>query len=139
MKRRAFLGFLGGAAAAGPKLASDIAAKVTDAEHAMGVLDSSGYGAATLESARPDPVWAASRVVQLRKLISGEDRDTAKERRQVLLRNAEMIERLRLDSLRSVAPQHKYRMLVEGEAERHHRMQALWWEDELNHLLKLPI
>lgn len=127
MKRRAFLGFLGGAAASGPKLAQDIA-QVTARLPPEG-----GSVVGGVASASGD--WKLSEITRLKSLLSGKSRE-ARERDKVLRQaGAEMRERFRLDGLRSVSPASKARLLLEYQIEQDAIIRRYWWQRELDKLL----
>lgn len=129
MERRKFLGFLGGAAAAGPKLAQSLASTVsTGGPPPMGV-----YAVAAGDS---EGKWRLARIKELKGLLSGKDDETAKHRRMSRLYNVENVERFRLDSLRSVSATHKMQMFIEGNLDRQERIRRMHLEDELANLLK---
>ena len=119
MNRRGFLGFFGGAAAAAPKLAAGIA------DRATGLMPMySGLGLANSASVTGEGEnWRVSRIAKLRAIISHGDPRAKQEDVMSRLCAAENRERLRLDSLRSVSPAAKFRMLAHGEPERRDRIR----------------
>lgn len=136
MKRRAFLGFLGGATAAGPQLAKGLAA---DAYFpSVPPMGGGWIGGATKTSEGGD--WRQSRILELRRLLSGDDGgEAARNRRQNRLSQLEQAERFRLDSLRSISPSHKMSMFIEGSLDRQERLRVGWLENELEQLLTVKI
>lgn len=132
MKRRAFLGFLGGAAASGPKLAASLV------ESAGSVPPMPGfYGGMTTATA--DPSWVASRIADLKKIISGKDPQEKRNRTMQALYHLETLERHRLDSLRAVSGQHKARMLMSGSFERQKRIRKADAEFDLADLMEIKL
>lgn len=128
--RRGFLGFMGGAVAAGPKLATELASAAPQPTPSMGYLHG-GIGASN------DGDWKARQVAKLRGLLAGRDPQPARDRKLRRLYSIEQQERFRLDALRSVSPVHRYRMFIDGDMERQDRINAIHWERELNDLLGL--
>lgn len=137
MKRRGFLGLLGGAAVAGPKLAVDLGAQVAGSGLGSSIPSyASGYGE---KPASDGGSWKLSRIAELKKLLSGvKDPETENRRRMQRLYQVEHVERFRLDSLRSVSATHKMSMLIDGNLDRQERMDRLHQERELSDLLKTP-
>lgn len=130
MKRRNFLGFLGGAVAAGPKLAGDLGTQARLGADAGGVMQ-----AATAATNAPGD-WRPIRIAQLKDWLSGKGTDDAQQRRRQRLYQAEQLERFRLDTLRSVSPSHRVQMFINGNLDRSERIQRMHWEQELEELLK---
>lgn len=133
MKRRAFLGFLGGAAAAGPttaaKLATDLASVPISPVPPMGGV----YGGLATD----DGTWRVARIAELKKLLSGDKSEEEKRQLRInRLHQAEMEERFRLDGLRSPSSSTKARMLIAGNLDRQERVNRLYAEGELERLLK---
>jgi len=130
--RRGFLGIMGGAAAAGPKLASSLAAE------AANNMPSPSFGGYTsgLSPAGPmsEAEYKLSRIAQLRKWIAGDDPESRLHRRERLIHSLELRERYRLDGLRSVSPSYRHAMFVEGNFTRHERINRERWEFELSEL-----
>lgn len=133
MKRRAFLGFLGGGAVAGPKLAASIGEQVA----LSGGSPAFGWGMGTLPvpASTSDGDWRVSRIAQIRRWFARSGEEDAKERRQLRQYQVEALERFRLDSLRSVSAQHKMQMFIEGNIERQMRIRHESHETELAELL----
>lgn len=129
MKRRAFFGFMGGAVAAGPKLAAGIADGASSHTY-TGLAISSG-----IESGGPDVPWKAKRIAELKAMIAGVDPGIKQREKMDRLYAMEMQERFRLDSLRSVSPIHKHKMLIEGNRERNQRIRRADAEWDLHRLL----
>ena len=138
MNRRGFLGFLGGAAATGPKLASDLASQAATGAR-LGGSAASYIGANIPPYPGPNSEWKISRIADLKRLLTGnEDPDAEFNRKRQRLYNAETAERFRLDSLRSVSPSYKVAMLADGEYARNRRIERMHQERELADLLKSP-
>jgi hypothetical protein len=134
MKRRSFLGFLGGAAASGPTLAKGIASDAYFPTPPMG----GGWIGGAVKSSEGD--WRPSRILELRRLLSGDDGgEAARNRRQNRLSQLEQTERFRLDSLRSISPSHKMSMFIDGNLDRQERVRVGWLENELEHLLTVRV
>jgi len=138
MKRRGFLGLLGGAAVAGPKLAVDLGSQVTS----MGGIPTppmGGFvGSGTLASAGSGGDWKIGRIAELRKLLAGKDPEEERRRKIQRLYQVENVERFRLDSLRSVSASHKMTMFIDGNLDRQDRINRMHAERELADLLKFP-
>lgn len=130
--RRGFLGFLGGAVAAGPKLAQDLASATNQAGHGV---PSASYGIAS-KSGIPDD-WRISRISDLRSWIKGGRPEEQRERRIRRMYQMEAHARYRLDSMRSISAQHKYQMLLDGECARAEALRKMEWENELENLLRI--
>jgi hypothetical protein len=126
--RRGFLGFMGGAVAAGPKLAQGMAEGAVSQMPRAGPMS---YGQAI--GASDD--WKIQRIADLRKLLSIGDPHEKRERRMRRMWSLETQSRYRLDALHSVSAQHKYRMLLDGEERRAEVLRRLEWENELERLL----
>jgi hypothetical protein len=127
--RRGFLGFMGGAVAAGPKLAQDLA---SNAVPSMGQFSSGAVGYAAPVS---EGDWRLRRIADLRKFLKMGDPHEKRERRARRMWALETQSRYRLDALQSVSAQHKYRMLLDGEEKRAEMLRRLEWENELERLL----
>jgi hypothetical protein len=131
MNRRGFLGFFGGAAAAGPKLAAGIAENVAGMA-TIPPYPSIGMGAMTSAN---DDNCKASRIKELKAIISGRDPVEEQSNKMSRLYALEHGERLRLDSLRSISPSHKQRMLTDGAVDRQKRIRMADAEWDLKRLL----
>lgn len=129
MKRRAFFGFMGGVVAAGPKLAAGIADGAQSLNY-IGPSISSG-----MVNEGPDASWKAKRIAELKAMIAGADPGIKQREKMDRLYAMEMQERFRLDSLRSVSPIHKHKMLIEGSRERNQRIRRADAEWDLHRLL----
>lgn len=130
MRRRAFLGVLGGAAASGPSLAKSIASvELLGAPPVDGPCDSITGLAGSGSDCK------ASEILNLRSLLSGEAREAKERAGEVRRRNIEMVERFRLDALRSVSPSHKARMLLEYQIMRDGEDRRYLWQRRLDYLL----
>jgi len=144
MKRRNFLGLLGGTAVAGPSIAAETASKLSAsnvwAHKANYLTQGQGPLADYAQSGAPanDISWHASRIQSLRDLITGKvDDHDAHYRRANRVRSGEMADRAAIDALRSVSMQHKYSMLVDAGERRARRANILDAEFELSNLLNL--
>lgn len=130
MDRRGFLGIFGGAAVAGPKLAA-------------GMVDN-------IASIMPPPIppyrteasdiavdsdWKVVRIKELKAIISGKDPQAEHNNRMNRLYALEQGERFRLDSLRSVSPVHRQRMLADSAADRQRRIRQADAKWDLKRLL----
>ncbi len=133
MDRRGFLGIFGGAAVAGPKLAvgivNDMASAIPPAPYAL----ASTTGQAVVGYAEDD--WKLGRIKELKAVISGKDPQAEHNNRMNRLYALEQGERFRLDSLRSVSPVHKQRMLADSAADRQRRIRQADAEWDLMRLL----
>jgi len=137
VSRRGLLGLFGGAAAAGPKLAKGIA----EAGIAKAATGSRGSG--SLKPASWQSEWRSvsseelreSRIKELEKFLLGKGRDSMRRRAMDRMRHLDDLERLRLDSLRSVSPGQKMRILIDGMADRDERARIAGAEFELADLL----
>lgn len=121
MNRRGFLGFFGGATVAGPKLATGIA------ENFSGASTVHGWGGASMggmNAVADDGSWKPARIRELKAIISGRNPEAERESKMNRLYAREAIERLRLDSLRSVSPGYKQQMLTRGSDERQQSIMA---------------
>ena len=134
MKRRAFLGFMGGAAAAGPKLAAGLADAASFGPVPNRLSPIGQAGAAIAGSGD----WRPSRVAFLQKWL-GDRKWRDDDRRLSRMHQLESVERFRLDSLRSISPQHKMRMFIEGNIDRQERIRQEEYERELADLMSLKI
>ncbi len=128
MKRRAFLGFLGGAAASGPTLAKGIAAEAASGGASL-------YGGSVQCAPASDGAWRLSRIKELKSLLAGKNPQIEKDRREHLRHSLDSIERYRLDGLHSLSPAHKYRMLSRFQLQREQERRREWWQDELDSFL----
>ncbi len=122
MKRRAFLGFLGGAAASGPSVAK-AAAEMTVADLALGPAFDGGMPGgvgANLSYPTPDREWASE---QLKRLLGKTAVQIAKEKRDY---HVSFID-TNTAALRSMSLGAKLRMTREAQYERQvHREQEQW-------------
>jgi len=131
LTRRSIFAVFGGAAAAGPKIAKGIAENV--AEGVSGQPPDSFLGG-MMPAGNGD--WKPQRIATLRHLLKSDAKEETKSSKRLeALYHSETIERVRLDSLRSVAPAHKLRMLVDGNTERRRRLTLTQSEFELSDLL----
>lgn len=118
MKRRAFFGFLGGAAAAGPTLSKSL---VAEAATNMPMPPMGGYASTAGRLVDSDGDWKHRQIKMLKAVISGKDPDTERHAVMHRLYSAETLERYRLDSLRSVSPAHRMQMFIDGAPARRDR------------------
>lgn len=116
--RRGFLGIFGAGAIAGPRLAASIARDVTNN---MPMAPSSSYGG--IANAKIDDSWRLTQIAKLKKIIRGKDPLAAQRDKMHRGYMADNCERVRLDSLRSVSPGHKMRMLVDSAHARSERIR----------------
>lgn len=128
MKRRAFFGLMGGAVAAGPKLAAEIASSSPS-----GLLPYAESVPCSSSSSGGD--WRINQITRLRSLLSGESEEVRERAAEMRMRAAEMTERFRLDTLRAVSPSAKARMLVEFQVQHDAKQRRVWWQSELDNLL----
>lgn len=129
MKRRAFLGFLGGAAAAGPSAAASLVEPLAKASLP---LDYMGTDNPKFESSSSDGSWKISRIADLVRRLSGQK--TKHEIEEERLSNLEMVGmayRYQVDGLRSVSIQHKLEMIARMQRRRNAERERHWWEREL--------
>ena len=119
MNRRGFLGFFGAGAVAGPRLAAGIAQTVVENSPMPPSGIVKGYADAKCAS---EGSWRLAQIAKLKKIISGQDQHAVQKQAMHRLYMAENAERVRLDSLRSISPGHKMRMLVDGGPERQQRI-----------------
>lgn len=136
MKRRAFLGFLGGAAAAGPATAQAMLTKGSLIGEGAGLSTGiyNGIGGPCVDNAKSD--WRSLRIVDLKRFLSGHDPEFERRRKSQLLHSLETRERARLDSLRSVSFVNKMRLLAEGSLDRDERIRREQYRWELSDLLR---
>lgn len=83
MKRRGFLGIIGGAAVAGPSAAKAVAAKmpVGLVDASTSLIPSVGYSG-TGQTNGPDRSWKLSEIANIKRFLSGELSDEEKEQRK---------------------------------------------------------
>ena len=139
MKRRGFLGFMGGAAVAGPAVAKNVVAELPN-----GLLDgkigfasglAQGYPVAT--KCEDQGEWRIKEIANLKRLMTGELTDDEKEeRRRTRLYNRQTIISHGVACLVSVSGVHKLRM-NEERMERHgDEMRKLEARSRLSWLLR---
>ena len=131
MNRRGFLGFFGAGAVAAPKLAAGIADNVA-AQGFAPPIPSYGYGGPIEGS---DAGWKARRIKELKAVISGRDPYADHQDQMNRLYALDTSERLRLDSLRSVSPVNKQRMLDTSAPSRNRRIKQVDAKWDLKRLL----
>lgn len=140
MKRRGFLGIIGGAAIAGPKVAQNVVAKlpVGLGDATLGVPPFGGYGSQGIAtSAASDSSWRLTEIANLRKIITGELTDQEKEdqRRQKMYSQQNIISQS-VASLVSVSGVRKLEMYQERMAEHSRRIQQSEARSRLHWLLR---
>ena len=123
--RRGFLGIMGGAAAAGPKLATSL---ISDASSFP-----PSFGGMPLTSAGSSGGYKTSRIAELRRMLAGGDM-AAQRKRSNIMYSLEQRDRFRLDGLRSVSPSHRHAMFIAGNVERQKAINRERWEFELSEL-----
>lgn len=128
--RRGFLGIMGGAAAAGPKLATSLA---SEAASRMPPPPSLGGYASGMDTRMPDAEYKRSRIAQLHKNLAG-GKLAEHRRRGSIMYSLEQRDRFRLDGLRSVSPSHRHAMFIAGSVEREEAINRMYWEFELSEL-----
>lgn len=140
LKRRQFLGFLGGAVAAGPKAAQAIAQETLTKGSLVGeALNSGGsvpgyYGEPQVASSSGN--WKASRIKELKAILAGKDPEAERREKQQRYYALENRDRARIDSLRSVSFVNKMRLYTEGSITRNERIRRENMRWELANLLK---
>ena len=125
MKRRAFLGFLGGAAVAGPSVAKT-AAQMTVADLSVGshgAQFASGY-AVTGGNPSSQSSWAKE---ALKKMAGKSAQQIAYERRKYQIGHLDS----GVASLRSVALRHKIQMTKNIAYERDQDMEKTWLQGQI--------
>lgn len=121
MKRRAFLGFLGGAAVAGPQAAKS-AAQMTMADTSFAGLGlARNMGALAAGSESPDKSWA---VTSLKRLVGMSDVEVARRKRGHYVDGLDP----EVASLRSVSLVHKVRMTRDRAFERRNQDERTYLE-----------
>lgn len=135
MKRRGFLGALGGAAVAGPSVAKNALAQLPTGL-GQNVL---GYGSSgALDKCSPVPGdWELSQIERLRRLISGQKTDEEREADAIERReNRNNIIGQEIASLRSVSGTAKLDMYERKMREIREQRQQYYWGRELSDYLK---
>lgn len=128
MKRRAFLGFLGGAAAAGPSAAASLVEPLAKASLPMDYL----VGGGPLTVGPADDGRKLSRIADLVRLLRGQkSKHEIEEERLSNLEMAAVAYRYQVDGLRSVSTQHKLEMIARMQRRRNAERERYWWEREL--------
>ena len=134
MKRRGFLGFMGGAAVAGPAVAKQAVAQLPPGLGISGMpMPSYGYPA-DANSVGPDPTWKLKQIADIRRFLSGDLTDEEKEdrKRQRLYRREQVINQ-NVACLHSVSGSRKlaiYSSRIEqhyDEIQRSERQSRLHW------------
>lgn len=138
MKRRGFLGFMGGAAVAGPQVAKNVVQAMP-----KGVYDIGGYGgggklaSAAGHAIATDRDWRLDEVDRLRRLLTGQKTEEEKEAdREHRLRNSEPVISQNIMCLLSVAPAAKVRMHKNRMDEINHQAELLYTKRRLSEYLK---
>ncbi|QIG76692.1 hypothetical protein EVC28_068 [Rhizobium phage RHph_I1_23] len=140
MKRRGFLGIIGGAAVAGPRVAKEVVSKlpVGLGDATLGVPPFGGYGSQGLAEAVPsNSSWRLTEIANLRKIITGEMTDQEKEdqRRQKMYAQQNIISQS-VASLVSVSGVRKLEMYQERMALHGRRIQQSEARSRLHWLLR---
>lgn len=136
MKRRGFLGFMGGAAIAGPSVAKKVVAELPVGMpyvHSLG-QGVGAYGQKDASSSLSNRDWRLNEIAQIKRLLSGELTDDEKEerQRQRLWRREQVINQ-NVACLQSVSGSRKMSIYGERMArhqediDRSHRQQRLYW------------
>lgn len=138
MKRRGFLGFMGGAAVAGPQVAKNVVQAMP-----KGVYDIAGYGSggilatASGKIASSDRDWRLDEVDRLRRIITGQKTEEEMEaERETRLRNIEPLVSQNIMGLVSLAPAAKVRMHRHRMDEINHQAELLYTKRRLSEYLK---
>lgn len=139
MKRRGFLGFLGGAVAAGPSVAKTAVAELPKGIASSGYISNS-LGACAPSSYPYEPSsgdWRVKEIANLRRLISGDltEEEKEQERRSRLYRTRNTISQ-NVAGLHSVSGVHKLRMYDEQMGRLQKRIQRSESKGYLARLLK---
>lgn len=139
MKRRGFLGFIGGAAAAGPSVARAAIAELPKgigAASGFGVPTTSGYGLSQAANSI-DGDWRLKEILNLRRILSGEmteeEKEQDKRRRLYSLQNTI---NQNVAGLQSVSGVHKLRMYDDQTHRLNQRIQRSETKSYLARLLK---
>lgn len=141
MKRRGFLGIIGGAALAGPKVAKEAVAKlpVGLGDAAMAAAPYGGYASPGLNAVTdaPSGSWRLTEIANLRKIITGEMTDAEKEdqRRQKMYAQQNIISQS-VAALVSVSGVRKLEMYQERMAAHGRRIQKSEAQSRLHWLLR---
>jgi hypothetical protein len=139
MKRRGFLGIIGGAAIAGPKVAKEVVAKlpVGLGDATMNYAVPVGYASEGISSASPNGSWRLTEIANLRKILTGEMSDQEKEdqRRQRLYAQQSIISQ-GVASLVSVSGVRKLEMYQDRMAAHQRRIQQSEAQSRLHWLLR---
>lgn len=129
--RRGFLGLMAGGVAAGPKLATSLAAQ---ASGASSIGFSYGEDAVTSDAEPDSGHWKSTRIAKIQSWLNGDRAEDEEEKLASRLRSLEDRERFRLDSLRSVSTSHRHAMFIEGEFARAERLKELRLKKQLARL-----
>lgn len=139
MKRRGFLGIIGGAAIAGPKVAKDAVAKLpVGLGDAMAAAPYGGYASIGANGTEPsNGSWRLTEIANLRKIITGEMTDQEKEdqRRQKMYAQQNIISQS-VATLVSVSGVRKLEMYQERMAVHGRRIQQIEAQSRLHWLLR---
>lgn len=122
MKRRSFLGFMGGAVASGPTLAKGLAEQATAGM--PGVLSQAPSFGGSVAMAS-DNSWVSAELAQVRDFLAGKDPERELRDKQRNLYALEARDRYRIDSLRSVSPSSRHAMFTKGEFARQDRARII--------------
>lgn len=114
MKRRSFLGLFGGAAVAGPRVASDALKSMTPTTAASAINDIGGYvgsGAYAVKPVELNSTWVPSEIAYLRRMLAGDLTDEERMSEKELRDCRHQTIALDVVSLRSVTEASKLRMI----------------------------
>lgn len=134
INRRGLFGIVAGGAVAGPQIAQGIVSEMARTAPSLGgsaVKSVVGYGLNQTAADMTMGDWRLERVAQLKRVLSGENKDDERERKRRVINYLEKVEAARLESLKSVSVGRKMVMLAESEASRMERYQAMDAEWEL--------
>lgn len=137
MKRRGFLGALGGAAVAGPSVAKNALAQLpTGLGHTAPGIPPSGYLNAVDKSSISGD-WELNQIERLRRLLSGEKTDEEREAEAIERReNRNNIMGQEIACLRSVSGTAKLEMYSRRMQAIREQRQQYYWSRELADYLK---
>lgn len=136
MKRRGFLGALGGAAVAGPSVAKNALAQLPTGL-GQNVLGYGSIGNSVEACTKQSGDWELSQIERLRRLISGQKTDEEREEDALTRReNRNNIIGQGIASLRSVSGTAKLDMYERKMREIREQRQQYYWGRELADYLK---
>ena len=142
MKRRGFLGFIGGAAVAGPQVAKNVIKTMPSGiGPQLGLVG--GYAGNTVSAAKDgysgsiSKDWRLDEIERLRRFISGEETDAEREeKRQQRLHLLEPIVSQNVMGLRSVSPGTQVRMHRKRMEAVNREAEVIYSKLRLNEYLK---